>query len=110
MLWSPRRISRSSTPSRRTVSSAPLHYPRRLLSSLRLRELHGANGCDQLTFTRVAYLHWVHTTQGNLDSRVLNTFRQSEIECLDLAASAGDDAGGLNLGAKDLLQGAFTPL
>ncbi|CAL1715860.1 unnamed protein product [Somion occarium] len=39
---------------------------------------------------------------GNLNARVLNLLRMSEIECLDLAASMTDEEG-LNLDARDLL-------
>ena len=46
---------------------------------------------------------------GYLDSRVLNVFRQSEIELLDLTASCVDQEG-LNLGAQDLLRGVSDPL
>ena len=52
-------------------------------------------GCLEMT---------THKNSGCITSRVLNVFRTSEIDCLDLASSLADE-NDLNLGARDLLQG-----
>ena len=44
---------------------------------------------------------------GNLNARVLELLRTSEIQCLDLAASMTDEEG-LNLDARDILHGIRT--
>ncbi|KAI0069802.1 hypothetical protein K474DRAFT_1693993 [Panus rudis PR-1116 ss-1] len=44
----------------------------------------------------------VLASDGNLNSRVLNILRMSEVECLDLTASMTDEEG-LNLDARELL-------
>lgn len=44
---------------------------------------------------------------GCITSRVLDVFRTSEIDSLDLALSLADESD-LNLGARDLLQGTAT--
>ena len=44
---------------------------------------------------------------GNLNARVLELLRTSEIQCLDLAASMTDEEG-LNLDARDILHGICT--
>ena len=48
---------------------------------------------------------------GNLNARVLELLRTSEIQCLDLAASMTDEEG-LNLDARDILHDirTLTPL